>query len=1017
MRAMSEVPEVRGIGTETGTLPLLDATTPASSAIAEVSRGALIGRYVVLSTLGAGGMGVVLAAYDPELDRRVAIKLLKTQSQSSARTRLQREAQALAKLHHGNVVGVHDVGVHDGQLFVAMEFVAGKTLGAWMSEVQQPRPWKEVLSVFAEAGRGLVAAHEAGLVHRDFKPDNVMLGDDGRVRVMDFGLARAESDEGDGDGEVTDVKLSLEHTAGKQLLSQQLTQTGSLLGTPAYMSPEQFEGMAADARSDQFGFCVSLYQALYGMRPFAGTTLPTLLRAVTQGQVEPAPKEVAVPTWLRAIVVRGLAPKPQERWPSMRALLEALAEDPAARRRKWFAVVGVVGLLGAATWGASWAVRADAQTCAGLEERLVGVWDEARRAEVKAAIEGTKLSYAAGTWERVEQRLDEYTQEWVAARVQACEATHNGEQSDELLDLRMACLDDRLQHVRATVEVLARADESIVKKAVEAVASLPTLDRCADVDALTASIPPPEDAETAKRVVELDEQLVKAEALQNTGKYSDGLVLADRVVAEGASLGYEPLLARAWLRQGALQKNMGNYELAEATLERAYESALGQQMVIEAAEVARELMDLMGNILVRHADGWCWEKDAKALARAVDTDDALANYLTALGILLNSEGKYDEARDHYERAFAIREKALRPEHPQIATSLYNLGNVAWSQGKYEEARAYYERALAAREKALGPEHPKVASVLNGLGALAVSEGKYEEARRYFERTLAIQEKALGPEHRDVASTLNNLGAVALREGKFEETRSHFVRSLAITEKALGSEHPDVASTLHNLGLIASHERKYEEARGHFWRALAIWEKALGPEHPEVVKCFVNLGLVAESEGKYEEARGYTEQALSIVEKALGPEHPEVATVLEALSTVAESEGKYEEARDYHERTLAIREKTLGPDHPDVSYTLTDLGLALLVQAKPAEALPHIERALVIRTANPSNPLDLASIQFTLARALWEAPAESGRDRERARTLAELARTAYADAGETSIKELHEVQAWQAEHRE
>jgi tetratricopeptide (TPR) repeat protein/predicted Ser/Thr protein kinase len=922
-----------------------------------------VGGYVILRELGSGGMGVVYLAYDERLDRRVAIKLLRgARGHQAARDRLHREAQAMARLAHPNVVTVHEVGFHEDQLFVAMEFVAGKPLSAWMRERGSPRRWSEVVEVFIAAGRGLAAAHEAGLVHRDFKPDNVMLGDDGRVRVMDFGLARAERDEGE--REVVDT--------GKRLLTSPLTQTGAILGTPAYMSLEQFEGTAADPRSDQFGFCVSLYEALYGTRPFAGGTLAALRRAVAQGRVEPAPKDVSVPSWLRAIVVRGLAPEPENRWPSMQVLLEALADDPVVRRRKWFAIVGVVGLLGGATWGIASALRADAQTCAGFEERLAGVWDDDRRAEVRSAIEATKLSYAPGTWQRVEQGLDEYTEQWVAAREQACEATHEGEQSDEALDLRMACLDERLLHVRATVDVLAKADETVTRKAVEVVAGLPRLDRCADVDALRASIPPPEDPAVAKRVEVLDEQLAKAEALEKAGKFGEGLELTDAVVAEATPLDYEPLLSRAWLRQGSLQEKAGKSQAAETTLERAYESAMGQLMATEAASASARLVYVVGFNLGRHQDGRRWAKDAQPLARAVGTDEARILYLNSLGAVAFGEGKYEEARGHVEQVLAIQETSLGPDHPSVGASLNNLGLVANARGKYEEARDYHVRTLAILENALGPEHPDVAMSLNNLGFAAESLGDYEEARSDYERALTISKKALGPDHFYVATCFHRLGSVAMSLGN------------------------------------------YEEARGYFERTLAGWEKALGPEHQDIALVLANLGRVAMSLGNYEEARRYHERALIIFEKALGPEHSDVAAALAELGDVANSEGKYEEARHYHERALAIWETALGPEHPNVAVASTNLGEALLGLARPAEALPHLEGALSIRTASAGDPTRLAETRFALARALWDAPAEAGHDRERARTLAELARKAYADAGEKSAKELRAVQAWQAE---
>jgi serine/threonine protein kinase len=229
-----------------------------------LARGTQVGRYVLLDAVGSGGMGVVYAAYDPELDRKVAIKLLRfdrlgSEAGERDRLRLQREAQAIARLSHPNVVHVYDVGTFGDQVFVAMEFVAGRTLRQWAEE--EPRPWREVVDRFALAGRGLAAAHAAGLIHRDFKPDNVLLGDDGRVRVVDFGLARPAGQQPAPEGERTPSGGTLAHP---------LTEWGVVVGTPAYMAPEQLRGEASDERSDQLSFCVSLYETLYGERPFPG---------------------------------------------------------------------------------------------------------------------------------------------------------------------------------------------------------------------------------------------------------------------------------------------------------------------------------------------------------------------------------------------------------------------------------------------------------------------------------------------------------------------------------------------------------------------------------------------------------------------------------------------------------------------------------------------------------------------------------------------------------------------------
>ncbi len=247
----------------------------------------------------------------------MAIKLL----HGSDHLRMQREAQALARLSHPNVIQVYEIGQSRGRVFVAMEHIEGPTLGEWLAA--EPRALAEILAVFLQAGEGLLAAHACGLVHRDFKPHNVILGDDGRARVLDFGLARA----GDSLPDAPDERAGVDLTVA--LLSP-LTQAGTLVGTPAYMSPEQHAAHPVDARSDQFSYCAALYEALYGVRPFTGATLIELLANIHAGHLQPATVRRDVPPGLHAALVRGLAADPAARWPSMRPLLSAIA---AARRR------------------------------------------------------------------------------------------------------------------------------------------------------------------------------------------------------------------------------------------------------------------------------------------------------------------------------------------------------------------------------------------------------------------------------------------------------------------------------------------------------------------------------------------------------------------------------------------------------------------------------------------------------------------------------------------------------------
>jgi serine/threonine protein kinase len=295
--------------------------------------GGLVGRFVILAPLGRGGMAEVHLAHDPKLDRRIALKFLHERS-SEHTPRLLREAQALGRLAHPNVVAIHDVGTHDDRVWLAMEFVEGETLAAWSGQSGAPRPWRRVLELLAGAGRGVVAVHAAGLVHRDLKPSNFMIGNDGRVRVMDFGLVRAAA--------------TPSHAGGSDELFATLTHRGELLGTPAYMAPEQFLGQSVDARTDQFSFCAVAWRALYGERPFAGDSMTELRYAVIHGRRRSPRRGSDVPAWLRDVIARGLAADPAARWPSMEALLDALASGRrrASVRRLGVALAAIVVLGG-----------------------------------------------------------------------------------------------------------------------------------------------------------------------------------------------------------------------------------------------------------------------------------------------------------------------------------------------------------------------------------------------------------------------------------------------------------------------------------------------------------------------------------------------------------------------------------------------------------------------------------------------------------------------------------------------
>jgi tetratricopeptide (TPR) repeat protein len=964
-----------------------------------------VGRFRLLQRIGEGGMGTVYAAYDAHLDRKIAIKLILPGwiDSTEGRERTLREARALARLSHPNVVHVYEVGEIEDQLFVAMEFLAGPTLRKWIDE-NRARSWQEVIPVFRQAGEGLAAAHLEGIVHRDFKPHNAMLGADGRVRVLDFGLARLAASEGPPSPALADADA----VAVEGQIDVAITISGTLIGTPAYMAPEQLEGRAVDARSDQFGFCVALYEALYGRRPFAGEKLADLIDAVTHGRIADAPSGSAVPAWLRRVVVRGLSSDPAQRFESMRALLDALADDPTLRRRRWWAAAGLVGLLGGGAFGLTQAIENDANICAGAQDKLDGVWDEQRRAEVEAAFLGTQLSYASDTWTRVEPVIDRYTEQWVADRTAACQATQDGEQSSELLDLRMACYDRQLVSVRELLDVLVQADATVVENATTAVASLPELELCADVELLLAEIPPPQDPEVAERVAVLEERLAEALSLEQLGKYEDGLTVVDPIVAEAEVLGHEPSLARALLRQGGLRGRAGDLEGAQASIERCYGLALGLNMTCEAANAAFGLVDLIGRRIGRPEDGRRWLMHAEPLVRACGNDEFRVWLDLQHGNVLEFAGDYERALELYERAWAEAER-LKMDNPSAISALDNAGNALGYLGKWDQARSYIERGLELRKAALGPKHPSIGNSLNNLGMILDGQGKPAEARDHYERALAIFESTVGPDHQLTGNVLSNLAKVTNLLGEYEQARMYLERALEVSKKASGPEHPSVGMLHYNLGLLEADIGELERAEESYARALAIFEARFGPEHQFVAHPLVSSARIALAQGDYEKARMHGERAVKIRELALGPEHPDVAAALHVMGELETRERNYERARALHERGLAIHTAASGQDHNSTAGSWMFLGELAEAQGDLGEAREWFERAVGYGTQHPDDTQLLAKARFALARATWEQEQSSARE------LAELARAALAEHGMTAADELATVESWLRDH--
>ncbi|MEM9461432.1 MAG: serine/threonine-protein kinase, partial [Myxococcota bacterium] len=542
-----------------------------------------------------------------------------------------------------------------------LELVKGQTLRDWMRQ-DPPPDWRTCVEVFIQVGQGLAAAHKQDLVHRDFKPGNAIIDDEGRPRVLDFGLARqVHTDLADEDDEPS-ILERLRIETDDPALGTPLTRTGAVLGTPAYMPPEQMKGREADARSDQFSFCVSFYEAVYGERPFEGTTMVGLIVSMMGDAVRPAPKGSPVPARLRTLLLRGLAHEPAARWPSMDALLNELRTLMAPTRR-WLArglTIGLVGLGGVVAVPQYLAFR---ERCTGAQAEMEGVWDDTRRGQVQAAVLGTEVSFAPSTWERVEPRLDAYADAWMRTHTETCEATSvRGEQSEEALDLRMRCLGQRRTALRATVDELVDADAKVVEKAVELVAGLPTLTRCDDLDWLEQHnqlVPPPEDPAVAAAVEVQRAHLADIEVMDNAGRYAEALDEIEPVVQQSKSLRYPPLRAEALYWRGKLQNRNGQYHEAEQDLRQAHMLAVELHHDPVALHTAQAMTGVVGGRLARHLEGQHWgEINALPLAERSGEPVEKATSLSHLGSVFISQGDYEKERLFLQQALAIKEKAL-----------------------------------------------------------------------------------------------------------------------------------------------------------------------------------------------------------------------------------------------------------------------------------------------------------------------------------------------------------------------
>ena len=905
----------------------------------------LLGRYTLLQKLGEGGMGIVYAAFDDVLDRKVAVKFIHTRQahRSTAQARLLREARAMARVSHPSVVTVFDAGRTDEHVFIAMEYVEGRPLSKWATEAR--RRWPEVVSLFTAAGRGLAAAHAKGVVHRDFKPGNVLIDREGRAKVADFGLAGLEAGPPRPLGDRADDSSSA------------LTRTGALMGTPAYMAPEQFAGEAATPASDQFSFCVALFEALYGVRPFEGQTLRALRDNIRAGRMRSVTPSAEVPARLEQVVRRGLSSDPSMRFASMEELVAALAVPD---RRRWqlpsfLALVGL-GLGGLALFDGFVSRHVATSPCSGAREQLQGSWDTEQRETVVDALSAVELPYAKDTALRVAQRLDAYADAWAEGFEEACLATRvRGEGSQSLLDHRMGCLQGRRRELSALVGILAAPDPQVLRGAIEATESLPAVQRCDDIDYVMADVLPPS-ARMAPKVAALEVELSEARARRRAGMHERAVAASTDVLEQARALGHRPFLAAALIEHAAALEGHGRYDEARDRYQRAFAVADEVGADEHRLDAALGVLTVVSLRLREPEALQPWTTLAPAAWRRIGAPPLREPELRlALGLSAYLRGELDEAIEQLSRALEIVERTPGPSL-RAATVRGHLGTVLSDNGEREAAEVQLRRALDIRLEQQGTDHPDVAAAHRELGILLVLGDDPRPAAASLREALRIQLEVLGPDHPELAITRNQLGRVLHRQGKLEEALAELRQARRIATESLGVEHLVVARVHKDMGDVLIAMGRVREGLDEQRLSLERMRTAFGPEHRAVVITQLGLGRALASHGRYEEALHELDQARQIGQSALGPDDTLLGFVLHSMGRSYEAHGQLEDATRAHREALRVREVGKPYDPFAAAQSRAFLAHVLIHGGRGDEAREHLSAAMKFTDDDDVGPM-------------------------------------------------------------
>ncbi|MCK6511294.1 serine/threonine-protein kinase [Myxococcota bacterium] len=811
-------------------------------------RGTPVGRYILLEPVSSGSVGTVYTAYDPELDRKLAVKLLRVdlhhyQDPAEAEVRIQREARSMARLSHPNVVQVYDTGRFGTQHFIAMEFVSGNPLKQWM---QQPHSLQEILQALLQAGRGLQAAHEAGLIHRDFKPANVLQREDGTFCVVDFGLARGSLRQPNNNELSTTPSGNYDEIPDDYKLLDldiSLTEPGQIMGTPAYMAPEQLNGQESDERTDQFAFCVSLYEALYGERPFFGHSLEARTQAHLQVQQIRSIKGFSVPKWLRSLLQRGLAPQREDRFPTMRLLLDEIESSLRRQREhdrwRWLALIWL--FLFAV--GLSWlAFLSPSSPCQQAHSHTQKLWNPTTQHEIRTAFLQTRLHYALPTWERAQQALSSYEDAWRNQYTEACQATHlHKEQPLASLALRTQCLHDRLQQFSSLVSLFRKADSKIVEGAIRSIYQLDPLDECKDLLALKRTKHPLQDPKSQQTLQHLHKELSVVKALHDTGKSNEAYETLLSIIQQSRSISYPPLQADILYRKATLLHFQGKNQDAFDTAQQALWIALRLNDIRLQVLLYLELHSIAQD-LARYPDAERFGMYAESLLPLLKEPALMQLRLDRTrGVMAFYRGQYPQALQMFLRAYKAANRHLNPTHPQRGHILNALGAAYRKNNQPERAIHFYQRAIHLTTQAQGPDHPFISTIENNLANIFMQKQQHHKALQLQKNALRRIDGIVPESHSLFLYLLGNMGMTYTDLKRWKPAKRMVFRAHQLIQKHHSKEHPRLAASYNQIGYFYLAQRRYKRALPAYQHASDIYKKRFPKQgHPQLAEALYGL---------------------------------------------------------------------------------------------------------------------------------------------------------------------------------